>query len=136
MSPNFVVRSGDVEPYLPITESTPMRSTMKMMLTLSVLVSAPLFLSTVFANAQSFSCASAQTSTEFAICNNEDLLTLDEKLAAVFYNRKSNLQTTPQRQKISRDQNAWKQLRNRCKLDWTCLKLRYNERIQALSITF
>lgn len=113
-----------------------MRSTIKMLLTLSVLVTAPLLLSTVFASAQSFSCAKAQNSSEFAICNNEDLLGLDEKLAAVAYHQISNLQTSPQRQRFSREQSAWKQLRNRCDLDWTCLKLRYNERIQSLTIKF
>ncbi len=113
-----------------------MRSTHKMLLTLGVLVMTPLLLSTVYANAQSFSCADAQTSAEFAICNNEDLLDLDERLAVAYFNHKTNLQTSPQRQQISREQNTWKIKRNLCELDWTCLKLRYNERIHALTIKF
>ncbi len=113
-----------------------MRATIKMFLTLTILISAPLLLSTMFASAQSFNCAKAQTPAEFAVCNNEDLLGLDEKLAAVYYHRKSNLLTTPQRQQISREQNAWRKLRNSCNLDWTCLKLRYNERISALTVRF
>ena len=110
-----------------------MRPTLKMLLTLAILVTTPLLLSTVFASAQSFSCASAQTSSEFAICNSEELQGLDEKMAAVYYQHKSGLQTTPQRQQFSRDQSAWKRLRNQCDLDWTCLTLRYNERIHTLA---
>ncbi len=113
-----------------------MRSTLKMLLTLGVLVSVPLLLSTVFASAQSFNCAQAQSSTEFAICNNEDLLGLDEKLAAIYYHRKANLHTTPQRQNISRNHTKWMVKRNRCDQDWTCLKIRYKERIAELKIKF
>lgn len=111
-----------------------MLSTLKMLITLGVLVSAPILLSTVFASAQSFSCASADSSAEFAICNNEDLLGLDEKMAAMYYHRTSNLKTSPQRQKIKRDHSKWVQKRNRCALDWTCLTIRYNERIHALEV--
>jgi uncharacterized protein len=111
-----------------------MRSTVNLILTLGFLVTIPLLLSTLFANAQSFSCAKAQFSAEFAICNNEVLLTLDEKLAAIYYHRKSIVGTTPQRQQIARDQNAWVEKRNRCDLDWTCLEISYKERIQRLNL--
>jgi len=36
------------------------------------------------ANAQSFSCARAQIPSELAICNNEDLIILDEELSSRF----------------------------------------------------
>ena len=111
---------------------SPYHSTLKMLLTLAFLISIPLLLSTVFANAQSFSCAQAQNSAQFAVCNNEELLGLDEKLAAIYYHQKSELPTAPQRQQISREHGVWEQKRNLCKLDWTCLKIRYKERINQL----
>ncbi len=111
-----------------------MRSTTKLIVTLGFLITIPLLLSTLLASAQSFSCAKAQFSAEFAICNNETLLTLDEKLAAIYYHRKSNVSASPQRQQISRDHFAWIQKRNRCDLDWTCLETSYKDRIQQLSV--
>ena len=110
-----------------------MRSTTNMFLTLGFLVSIPLLLSAVFANAQSFDCSQAQISSEFAICNNEVLLTLDEKLAAIYYNRKISVDTTPQRQQISKDHTAWMKKRNGCDLDWTCLETSYIKRIEQLN---
>ena len=110
-----------------------MRSTINMFLTLGLLVSIPLLLSTVFANAQSFDCSQAQISSEYAICNNEVLLTLDEKLAAIYFNQKSNVSTTPQRQLISRDHTNWLKKRNGCDLDWSCLEASYIKRIEQLN---
>ena len=111
-----------------------MRSNFKMILTLGFLVSIPLLLSTLYASAQSFSCAQAENSAEFAICNNEVLISLDEKLAAIYYMQKSKMSTTPQRQKISRDQSAWVQKRNQCSLDWACLEVLYEERLGQLNL--
>jgi len=111
-----------------------MRSTLNLFFTLGFLVAIPLLLSTILANAQSFSCAEAQKSAEFAICNNENLQSLDERLAAIYYHRKSNMPTTPQRQKISRDHNQWILQRNNCDLDWGCLENRYKERIDQLKL--
>ena len=110
-----------------------MRSTIKMFLTLGFLVSIPLLLSTVFASAQSFDCTQAQTSSEYAICNNEVLLTLDEKLAAIYYNRKTGIDTAPQTRQISEDHTAWVEKRNLCDLDWTCRETSYINRIAQLN---
>lgn len=110
-----------------------MRTQFKPILLLAILITAPLLLSVINAQAQSFSCAKAGSSAEFAICNNEDLLVLDEKLASIYYLKKSNISTAPQRQEIVREQNRWIAQRNSCKLDWTCLRVRYNDRIRQLS---
>ncbi|MCP4184594.1 MAG: hypothetical protein GY761_14970 [Hyphomicrobiales bacterium] len=110
-----------------------MRSTINMFLTLGFLISIPLLLSTVFASAQSFDCSQAHISSEYAICNNEVLLTLDEKLAEIYHNRRKSVDTTPQRQRISRDHTAWVKKRNGCDLDWTCLEASYNKRIEQLN---
>ena len=109
-----------------------MRTTLKMLFTLAVLVLTPLLLSTVFASAQSFNCAKAQSSAEFAICNNEDLLGLDEELAVLFIQSKAKLHTRPQRQTIARAHNQWMVKRDHCALDWACLTIRYQERISEL----
>jgi len=84
------------------------------------------------ANAQSFSCAQAENPTEFAICNDENLLSLDEKLGTVFASAYTKASTVPQRQAVSRDQDQWLKIRNSCQGDFTCLNLRYQERINAL----
>jgi uncharacterized protein len=110
-----------------------MRSTIKMFLTLGFLISIPLLLSTVFASAQSFDCSQAQISSEYAICNNEILLPLDEKLAAIYYNRKTSVATTPQGLQISQDHTAWMEKRNGYDLDWTCLETSYIKRIEQLN---
>ena len=106
---------------------------LRMFLFLGVLSTISLLLSPNSAKAQSFNCAEAQFSAEFAICNNEELLSLDEKVAKIFYLHKSNMPTIPQRQKFARDHSAWILKRNRCDLDWTCLQIRYKERIFQLS---
>ncbi len=106
-----------------------MYSSIKMLLTLTALVAAPLLLSTVFAGAQSFNCAKAGTKAEFAICNNEDLLSLDEQLAAAFHIQRSKLPSSSDRQKASQIQSKWLKKRNSCNLDWQCLQAHYNARI-------
>ena len=85
------------------------------------------------AKAQSFSCASAETSAQFAICNDENLMTLDEKISEVFGDSFVNASTSPARQAVAREHTKWLKNRDACGADFTCLKLRYEERIKALS---
>jgi uncharacterized protein len=85
------------------------------------------------ANAQSFSCASAEKPAEFAICNSEDLLTMDEKLGSVFSTVYVSAATTPQRQAVVREHERWVKRRNACGNDVTCIDLRYKERLSKLS---
>ena len=84
------------------------------------------------AQAQSFSCASAERPAEFAICNSEELLTMDEKLGSVFSAVYVSAPTTPQRQAVVREHEQWVQKRNACGNDVTCLDLRYKERLNTL----
>ena len=84
------------------------------------------------ANAQSFSCDKADQSAEFAICNDENLLILDEQMGKVFAQNYVSASTTPQRQAVTREQTEWLRQRNACGNDFTCLNLRYQERIKAL----
>lgn len=85
------------------------------------------------AQAQSFSCADAEKPAEFAVCNNENLLTLDERLGNVFTTAYVKATTAPQRQSVTREQNEWLKARNACGADFTCLNLRYREQINRLS---
>ena len=103
------------------------------LLILASLILAPWVLSAVAANAQSFDCARAHTSAQFAICNDEELLDLDERLAIALARRQATIETTPQLQALSREQLIWLRRRDDCRLDWNCLKLRYRERIGALN---
>lgn len=84
------------------------------------------------ANAQSFSCAEADNPSEFAICNSENLLTLDEKLGSIFASVYVNAPTLPQRQAVAREHSSWVQRRNSCGADFACLNRRYQERLQSL----
>ena len=85
------------------------------------------------ANAQSFSCAAAEKPAEFAICNDENLMALDEKLGEAFGDKFVNASTSPARQAVARAHSTWIKKRNECGADFTCLKLRYEERIKVLS---
>lgn len=85
------------------------------------------------AHAQSFSCAEAEKPAEFAICNNEDLLTMDEKLGNAFTRIYVRASTSPERQDMARSHAEWLKKRNACGADFTCLNLRYEERIRTLN---
>ena len=84
------------------------------------------------ADAQSISCDKADKPAEFAVCNNEELLVLDEELAVLFRQDYASASTVPQRQSASRDHANWLLKRNACGADFVCLGLRYRERLAAL----
>ncbi len=110
----------------------PLRQRITGLFILILLILTPWILSAVAAGAQSFDCARADVSAEFAICNDEELVVLDERLAIALARRQANLPTTPQLQALSRDQRAWLRQRDDCRLDWHCLKVRYRQRIAVL----
>ncbi|WP_075996439.1 lysozyme inhibitor LprI family protein [Salaquimonas pukyongi] len=85
------------------------------------------------AEAQSFPCAEAEKPAEFAVCNNENLLSLDERLSKVFQSAYGKAGTVPQRQSVTREHNEWLKVRNACGADFTCLDLRYREHIDRMS---
>lgn len=85
------------------------------------------------AKSQSFNCAKATKTSEFAICNNEELLLLDERMASIHATYSSKISTSPEKQKFSKTSRAWLKKRNACKSDFACLELRYRERIQVLN---
>jgi len=85
------------------------------------------------AQAQSFSCAHAQSPAQMAICNSEDLLVLDEKLSAMVAQRIARARTLSEREALQREQSAWMGQRNTCGGDQACLQRSYGERIVSLS---
>ena len=84
------------------------------------------------AQAQSFSCAEASRPAEFAICNSENLLIMDEQVGRTFTEAYLNASSAPQRQSVARQHSDWVKRRNACGNDFTCLNLRYEERLTTL----
>jgi len=104
---------------------------MREILAASLLTAASLFMSNP-AKAQSFNCANAYKPAELAICNSENLIVLDEKMAKLHAAKTVGYSNKPEKQKFSRDSRRWLKQRNSCKVDFTCLELRYRERIAML----
>lgn len=84
------------------------------------------------AAAQSFPCAEASKPAEFAICNSENLLIMDENMNKIFTTVYQSAATAPQRQSVVRRHNGWRLKRDACGNDFTCLNLRYQERLSEL----
>ncbi|MEM9278596.1 MAG: hypothetical protein AAGA76_08485 [Pseudomonadota bacterium] len=87
------------------------------------------------ANAQSFSCANAQIPSEMAICNNENLLIKDEKLAELFADALVKAGGNDKIQSISAQHSIWLKKRNDCRVDFECLEKIYDERLNNLGST-
>lgn len=99
---------------------------------LAISVMIGVFIISAPAQAQSFSCANAQIPSEFAVCNNEDLLVKDERLASLFANALVEASRTNAVGEVASDHSLWLKQRNACKNDFVCLDKRYEERLQAL----
>ena len=82
--------------------------------------------------AQSFSCANAQIPSEMAVCNNEQLLIKDEKLAELLADAIIRATGTDKVQKLSAQHGSWLKQRNTCRVDFECLGVSYDKRIQEL----
>jgi hypothetical protein len=85
------------------------------------------------ARAQSFECAAAATPAELAICNSEQLLVLDEKLAAMVARKETKAANPILRQVVDEDQAEWTRLRTECGADEACLITQYTMRISELA---
>ncbi|MFK7901220.1 MAG: lysozyme inhibitor LprI family protein [Nitratireductor sp.] len=87
------------------------------------------------ANSQTVSCATAGTTAEFTICNDEDLVVLDEQMGNILNVTLANQPTKPQRQAINKSQNLWNIRRTDCASNNQCLKDLYAGRIDELAAT-
>ena len=84
------------------------------------------------ASAQSFSCARAAIPSELAICNDEDLLIMDEKVAALFAEKRVSATSGKEAIRLADDHGSWLRKRNICENNSDCLKAVYDKRIRTL----
>ena len=87
---------------------------------------------TTAANAQSFSCSRAEVPSEMAICNNENLIFKDERLANLFAEALVQATISNNTESLTNQHSKWLKRRNDCKTDFNCLEKLYSERIQSL----
>lgn len=90
------------------------------------------------AGAASFPCAKASTPTEKAICADQGLSKLDERLSAAYREGIKQLSGgSPEETKplsaVKADQRAWLSERNACGADSACLRTAYERRVAVLT---
>lgn len=85
------------------------------------------------AQAQSFSCSRAEVPSEMAICNNENLLMKDERVAGLYADAFVKATQTDNANSLTVQHSTWLKRRNACKADFNCLEKRYDERIWGLA---
>ncbi|QIO07552.1 lysozyme inhibitor LprI family protein [Acinetobacter shaoyimingii] len=85
----------------------------------------------IHAQAASFNCKSAKTSTEKQVCKTLSLNDADVKMSTT-YNIIRHLVPMGTRGAIQDEQAAWLKQRNLCGAKITCLSQRYQERQQKL----
>jgi uncharacterized protein len=95
-----------------------------------VLCAMPFLLSSPSA-AQSFNCRYARTPDEMAICRDDNLAVLDEKLSATFYALRNEVDGR-RRAFLDRTEGLWLRSRMRCGADTKCIAWHYTRRIETL----
>lgn len=88
-----------------------------------------LVLTTLSLLGASFDFSKAKSDVEKAICQDDELSKLDEKLSLIF---KEALQSTENKEQLKKEQLAWMKERNTCK-DTVCIQTHYTRQIQTLS---
>lgn len=83
--------------------------------------------------AQSFSCARAQLPSELAICNDEELIVLDEELSALFADIRISVANTNRVRTFAKSHEQWLRERNQCAQDFQCLRESYRNRIKEIT---
>ncbi len=101
-------------------------------ISISAIISVMIFSGATLAIGQSFSCSRAQIPSEYAICNSENLIVLDERMAALFADKRVGADNTSAVNEISKDQGNWLKKRNECEQNFKCLEQQYKSRIQKL----
>ena len=86
----------------------------------------------VNAHAQSFSCRSAKTPDEIAICQNRVLSKLDEQMVTLFLARRAALSES-QQALLTAQQQLWLRERMICAADVSCIENAYSKRISQLT---
>jgi hypothetical protein len=83
----------------------------------------------VFGYAASFDCKKASTAVEIRICETDDLSELDERMGWAYTEARRK---TPDRKRLTVEQNKWLVERNACGRGEVCLRTMYELRIAAL----
>jgi uncharacterized protein YecT (DUF1311 family) len=78
-----------------------------------------------------FNCAQGAYEDEQAICQNSDLIVLDQRLDAVYANTRGRLDAD-KRKALAADENVWVAQRHSCKSDVACIRDAYQKRIKIL----
>ena len=98
----------------------------------AVLFAVPLWAFTApSAYAASFNCAFAKTPPEVAICNDEELGSLDIQMARLYFTLKNRLPDS-QSQQLKLEQRQFIKARNKCGFDEECMTNLYNGWISTL----
>ena len=100
---------------------------------MKILLKAILFFVPVICFSASFDCSKATTATEFAICDNPRLSTLDDLMATAYYQL---LREASNKEKIRKEQFAFLTSNKRCNGNLFCLEQNYNERTTFLRKQF
>jgi uncharacterized protein len=100
-------------------------------LTLISLVLATLLVIAPQAGAASFNCRYAKSSVEVAICQDEDLQTLDERMAKYYFTL-GPLLPYGARAKLKRSQSSFIARRNACGYNTDCISSAYEARIEKI----
>ena len=83
------------------------------------------------AEAQSFNCRYARSADEVAICNDDGLSALDERMARVFSRLRTSLDLD-EREDLDGPQARWLRSRRECGSDEGCIEASYRRRIRQL----
>jgi len=95
--------------------------------------SALALLSAAHAHAASFDCGHAVTASEKAICANQPLNVLDQRMSYKYFQLLALVGQSGQRDQFKTDQVYWlKNNRDKCGPDTICLRGVLNDRIQQL----
>lgn len=98
-----------------------------------ILAFTALGLSAGAAAAAALDCAKASTATEYAICDNPEISTLDEQMTGVYYTLISSGWLKPaQLNKAKTDQAKFLSRRNSCGANYQCLVDAYTEQVAGL----
>jgi uncharacterized protein len=81
----------------------------------------------------SFSCEKAALPAEKAICKNEVLSMLDNRLALVWRGYSSDFREESSAGVLKKEQAAWRAKRDQCQADVVCIDRHYRQRLDQLS---
>ena len=98
-----------------------------------ILAVAATCLSAGTASAAAFDCTKAATATEYAICDNPEISTLDEQTAGLYYTLVSSGALKPaQLNKVKNDHTKFMSRRNSCGANYQCLIDAYTAEVSYL----